>query len=87
MGIFNLPRGRKDQNCTRLHFINTCNVQTEIRNANTAAAEKPTRITKKDKKEKTEKDQFKNMLNTPTPEMIQNLLNYFTISKNTRFLF
>lgn len=87
MGIFNLPRGRKDQNCTRLHFINTCNVQTEIRNANTAAAEKPTRITKKDKKEKTEKDQFKNMLNTPTPEMIQNLLNYFTISKNARFLF
>lgn len=44
-------------------------------------------LQKKDKKEKTEKDQFKNMLNTPTPEMIQNLLNYFTISKNASFLF
>lgn len=47
MGIYNLPRGRKDQNCIKLHFIETCNVQTEIRNANTAAAVKSTRIKKK----------------------------------------
>lgn len=62
MGIYNLPRGRKEQKCTRLHFIETCNVQTEIRNANTAAAVKPTRIKKKEReKKKGKKDQFRSM--------------------------
>lgn len=51
MGIYNLPRGKK-QNCARLHFIETCNVQTENTNANTAAAVKPTRMKKKQKKGK-----------------------------------
>lgn len=51
MGIYNLPRG-KNQNCARLHFIETYNVQTENTNANTAAAVKPTRTKKKQKKGK-----------------------------------
>lgn len=51
MGIYNLPRGKKKtkQNCSRLHFIETCNAQTENRNANTAALVNPTGIKSKTK--------------------------------------
>lgn len=76
MGIYNLPRG-KNQNCARLHFIETCNVQTENRNANTAAAVKPTGIKKEREEKKGKKDQFRSMWNTPAPEIIKNLFNYF----------
>lgn len=51
MGIYNLPRGKKKKKgrkttCARLLFIETCNVQTENRNANTAAAVEPTGLEK-----------------------------------------
>lgn len=64
MGIYNLPRGNKTKNkktitCARLHFIETYNVQTENRNANTAAAVKPTGIKKKKKKKDRKKKEKK----------------------------
>lgn len=96
MGIYNLPRGNKTKNkktitCARLHFIETYNVQTENRNANTAAAVKPTGIKKKKKdrkkkEKKGKKDQFRCMWNTPAPKIIQNLFNCFVICYYFPFL-